>query len=421
MLALPPVQRKSRILWGKYRWPRSVMGNCVFVWGPQMGKYAWLPKSGQQLLGTYSSDSNGKNVYNHRTRLVENFRQNTMPITGAQEPAATNLMKASNDLTNAAYWVDLSSGTTTATANDATAPDGTTTATKLQGNHANTYWGNYGSSVTGKQSTTVTVSFWAKATGTVNGTIYAIINVSGGGNYTQAITLTQNWQRFSFTQALGAGDSGSVRGAINHGNGNVIHAWGFQLESGAFPTSYIPTTSAAVARAADAFRFTNDLFDAVKGQGTLLAVMRAQHDVADLADDVGYIALTDSGDYATDGIRAAQLMSGDGELYVESYQGGTPSQSDVNQAPTPAEYNALAFSWNANGGDCFRALNGTSASLSLAWLPSSLDGLEIGSDASANARNGFDYALVAIFDRPLTEPEMVALTANPDRYAYTPY
>jgi hypothetical protein len=67
---------------------------------------------------------------------------NVIPISNAGmliEPARTNVLQNSAVL-NGAPWADASTGTTTRTANAAVAPDGTTTATQLVGNDANTYW-----------------------------------------------------------------------------------------------------------------------------------------------------------------------------------------------------------------------------------------------------------------------------------------
>jgi hypothetical protein len=65
----------------------------------------------------------------------------------------------------------------------------------------------------------------------------------------------------------GAGGSGEFFGT------ETIFAWGAQLEAGAFPTSYIPTTTAALTRSADVCSITGSDFSGFYNQseGTMLA------------------------------------------------------------------------------------------------------------------------------------------------------
>jgi hypothetical protein len=101
-------------------------------------------------------------------------------------------------------------------------------------------------------SATYTVSFWAKAISGSNPTVsFDLGDLTGSGT---AITTT--WTRYSFTQAVTAGATPHSFLDITLPDNVTIALWGVQVETGAFATSYIPTTSASVTRTADAASMT---------------------------------------------------------------------------------------------------------------------------------------------------------------------
>jgi hypothetical protein len=186
------------------------------------------------------------------------------------EEARTNLLLRSQEFDNAS-WVKTS---TTVSANAVIAPDGTTTADKLQEDGATSSHSIY-QAATVTPATSYTHIYYLKAAergyaaiydGNVSkGKYFDLINGAVLGNLTGApdsasIAYAGNgWWRCSITvTSVGTTSTPIVYMSTNGSSytyagtaGSGIYIWQADLQAGSFATSPVPTTSVAVTRAAD--------------------------------------------------------------------------------------------------------------------------------------------------------------------------
>jgi hypothetical protein len=184
------------------------------------------------------------------------------------EPAATNLALQSGDLANAAWSTFTNgSGSITRTANSGVAPDGNTTAAKIDLNRSNAPdYAEIFQAITLTGVNTASLYFKAFGVGDI-GKQVTVAGFTSSDIGTVNVTLTSSWQRVpvtfasvgastSVTVIFGYVNTGTFTSATSQTGAVSFYVWGGQVESGSVATSYMPTTSSAVTRAADAASIT---------------------------------------------------------------------------------------------------------------------------------------------------------------------
>ena len=209
-------------------------------------------------------------------------------------------------------------------------------------------------------SNTIRVTYFDVGTGAI-GTV--------GANTTASIRDAGNgWWRCAITLSAAFAGANNLRIQLATGNnGNSytgdgtsgIYIWGAQLEAGAFATSYIPTTSAALTRNADVVTITgtnfSDWWQASKG-GVLV---RARPGTVS-----GTRPWVQFDDGTADNIIALRGVNTDPQLYIKA----TTDQATIDAGTIAANTSyRLAGSWKAGNGvatlNGFVPVKGTPASI----------------------------------------------------------
>ena len=240
------------------------------------------------------------------------------------EESRTNEFPYSEDFSTSS-WNNVN---TTVTTNAAIAPDGTSTANRLQ--IGDTDGGIYDNTV-GAVASNSTISMWVKS---VNPDIDDVFRLTCAGDFSGDLIATNEWVRYTFTSST---TTSSLHGIIRPADNTAtdIYVWGAQFEEEkTFPTSYIPTAGTTETRAADIASITGANFSSWYNQseGTAFAEYDGLKDYArvlDLGNGNPFITSRPAINAAYDGVTETAstadlgLTLGDTRKSVTAYSGTT--------------------------------------------------------------------------------------------------
>ena len=341
---------------------------------------------------TFSRGSIGTRV--NRNRLIETVSANQPrfdfdPVTGECkglliEESRSNLLTYSEDFSNAS-WARNNQNINT---NVITAPDGTLTADKLITINAATFHDLF--KTPNLSSNTYTLSIFAKAAeqnlmrlriddGIIGrNTIFNLTtgSVSSNTNVTSStITPYSNgWYRCSITVTTNIINLVFNTPYPYSGDGTSgIYIWGAQLEAGAFPTSYIPTTASTVTRSADNADMTGTNFSSWynSSEGTIYTQVKSIATISGITR------------------RFLEFVNGSGtERYLLGYSTTSNTrflvtalgvnQADISVTASPSNGVKMCVSYATN--NFSSAVNGTLGTRDVAGLVSNPIRITFGSD-----------------------------------------
>jgi hypothetical protein len=308
------------------------------------------------------------------------------------EPQRTNLILQSEAFDNAS-WTAIDS---TVTANSEISPDGTQNAETMTISLStsrvsqNVVFG----------AGTYKVSVYVKLVSQTSPGTMRIVGVVDGANVNINFTPTSQWQRIDGTYTATVGITNlAIRGVASSFIGTVA-IWGFQAEAGAYPTTYIPTTTASATRVADSFSrnniYTNGLI--TSSGGTWFFELDNNLSLVRDASTNFFIGTTNNGNTNTSlGVRNNGSTSQ--RLSVYKRISGTPT----GLYSTLTDTIKVGIKWNGTTADVF--VNGVKVHSATAFTETVMEFLQgDGLDVPKYIKQ------MALYPIPLSDAECITLT-----------
>jgi hypothetical protein len=325
------------------------------------------------------------------------------------EESRTNLALRSQAFTAGVWSGNVSP---TITDNAVVAPDGTTTGAQIT---AVTGGSGVYQIISTTAATTYTASIYIRPTGPLlaldvgNDAVSLIRSrftytlgswsiANTGGAIGSVVAAANGWYRLIVTLSAPAGTISTLIMYNQTGSTQTWNAWGAQWELGAFPTSYIPTTSAAATRAADVASFSGLVYPVVS---TLLLYGTAPVGVS-----------TDARIFTNDGSAANRIgFIHDGTSISPQVQVGSVTQN-TNTSVLLAAKAPFKAGLSYDGAIWHQGLNGAVTTANAGSTPAaSITVLSFHNNAGSQTRfwNGYIQRLV-ILPVGYTDSQLIAIT-----------
>lgn len=309
----------------------ALPAGTVYVWGGQ--DETAQAASPAPLVVTTTSGAGEGNFTGYGVRM----RQSTTNVAQFYNALATSPWVCTN--------ITASCPTVTNNTTDVTAPDGSSTATKLVFPAVASTQASVQTQQPGTTSSGSTYT-WSIYLRTLSGTAITYLTARGASNHSSsALNLTSSWQRFSFTQAIDstteAFDIGfdAAGGLTNTTSGATFYAWGAQIEIHSVAYDVCPTAGASATCNAETLTTAATNYNvAALGCASL-----------DVINDVG---VNNANDRLIQGHsdNGALLLSpaGGGGVGISKSSGTNVASCGSGQFTTPGRHHISGW-WNSSG------------------------------------------------------------------------
>jgi len=316
------------------------------------------------------------------------------------EPQRTNICPNSEDVSN--WYLTFA----TATPNDTISPEGVQNAAKIVTSSAGCDVKL--TSIPVSASTTYTATFYCKLT-SGSGLQTRFYDNTNGANieyydYSSQLVVGE-WKRVerTFTTPVGCNNIQIWFLAASSSPSVTAHYWGYQLEQGSYPTSYIPTYGSSVTRSVDTFKVTG-ISDLIDTQGGVMLL-----ETQALDRNQGYSGVSLSDDTFTNN---AQIRYGNATDQIQvQYRVGSSNACLASNSENDITNNLkIAFKYEADSFKMF--VNGV---LEAADTSGSVNAANTFDTIKSDRGDGGDKYLgrikqLVVFPTALTDSECIALT-----------
>ena len=287
--------------------------------------------------------------------------------------------------------------------NAAVAPDGTLTAAQVYNMVGASDRIDHSTSTPAVDGATWTYSVWLRGSGDVRINVSSTTGVGGATEETK--TLTDEWVRHHVTVTF-SNPTGNVRchGVIVRSASTTpptVFMWGAQIEQGAFPTSYIPTSGSTVTRSGDR---ANMSLSGVYSSGPVSMYVEAAE-----AGDVDYARLVLLSDGTND--NRMQITISESSGYIQSFVETSDlavAQINVNFDPAYKTFFKAAAAYDRN--DFAVTAGGLTVGTDTSGNTPEVTHMYLGSLNDADADSGATFKKVALYPTRLSNATLQAMT-----------